>query len=271
MELLLYLSVLLLALKETLSCSCMVSHSQDLYCRSDFILVATVKGQKIIYSRHEDRNELPMSNVDFVSSSFDSRIPLERHYRVRVHRTFKGNLNKEYQRALKKYLYTGGSDAACGVILEHRKTYLLSGTIRNNQLWINYCGWFQEYKTLNLQQKKFLKFKYKHNCGCKVTSCYEGGYCPAARKLFRRDYCKYQLRRDRTPSKDCFQRHGQCVRMDGACQWKKNKQFKVCLKQNGQSFPWMNRPHLPIGPEISPETSNESNGHSPNFPGYQEP
>lgn len=267
MEVLLFLSVLLFSLRETLACSCLPAHGQDIYCRSDFILVATVKAEKNIYGRHDTNNELPMSNVDFVSGAFDTRIPIERHYRVRVHRTFKGNLNKDYQRALKKYLYTGGSDAACGVMLKHRKTYLLSGTIRNNQLWINRCGWVQEYKTLNLHQKKFLKFKYKHNCDCKVTTCFST-YCPGARRLFRRDFCKYQP----NWTQDCYQRHGQCVRKEGVCQWKKNNQFKVCLKQNEEPFPWMKRHLLPIGPEVPPETSNESNGHSsPNFPGYQEP
>lgn len=219
------LFVLCTAVTEVWTCTCFPTHIQNHYCKARIILVATVKDSEDVYPN----SIIKAPNMMNPENPY-ARMPIEKKYKVRIHRFFKGKelLGKHGKRV--KYIHTSASGAACGLTLNKGKTYILSARIqRQGEIWSSMCDWVQNYKTLNRHQLKGIKFFYKRNCKCSVSWC-QGSYCrgpgPKECEWIPKMYT------------DCLQEHGFCmINSRGVCQWKKNKQLRKCLEKNNQNMP----------------------------------
>lgn len=232
------------------ACSCFPTHTQNHYCRADFVIVATVKNVEEIYNNpFKQTNKIPEGPV--------YPFPIRRKFKARIHRSFKKNGNDTSRDII---INTPGSDAACGVQLDKNKKYIIGGYKVEGDYWINLCGWVQEYKTLNRQQIKGLKFFYGKNCQCKVSWC-NGNFCNSGYGSSNKKTCKWEPRW----SNDCYIRYGVCSenRSDGSCSWKKNRKFKTCLQTNDEVFPWKQRKPSNEAEVFSPSVHEHE--HSPGY------
>ncbi|KAK3101362.1 hypothetical protein FSP39_003017 [Pinctada imbricata] len=220
---------------------------------ADVVLVATIKDVEEIF-----QNSLVKAPNPLMPDDPYARMPVERKYKIRVHRFFKGNDKLDNIGKALKYIHTSGSGAACGVILQKGKTYIISARIQRREVWTSMCNWIQDYKTIKRHQMKGLKFHYKRNCHCEVSWC-QASYCsdPGPRE------CRWV---PRMWNQDCFQDHGFCmINNKNQCQWKRNKKLKQCLRDNNIVFPWKTVRKAPTR-EVSPDSENESsNERSPGF------
>ncbi|KAJ3643252.1 hypothetical protein Zmor_025976 [Zophobas morio] len=142
--LVLTLAVTLACLQYSEACSCMGSHPQAQYCKSDFVILARVKRAK-----------------DFNST---------RVYKVRVRKAYK--LSEKASVALKSgRLLTATDEAMCGVNLAVGKLYAISGSVNSLKAHINLCGMAIQWKDLTRRQRKGLKAIYKHGCSCRIDFC----------------------------------------------------------------------------------------------------
>lgn len=211
---------------EVWSCTCFPTHVQDQFCRAQIVLVATVKGSEEIYQN----SIIKAPNTRDPENPYEM-MPVERKYKVRIHRFFKGEelLGGKGKRV--KYIHTSASGAACGLHLNKGKTYILSARIqRQGEIWSSMCDWVQTFKTLNRHQLKGIKFHYRRNCKCSISWC-QGSYCrgPGPRE------CEWV---PQFYGSDCLQEHGFCmINSRGTCQWKKNRQLRKCLETNNQQMP----------------------------------
>ena len=247
MEYLLFILTILFALLEDVNaCSCFPAHVQTHFCQADYVIVATIKNVEDIYNnKFKQTNRIPEGPV--------YPYPIRRKFKARVHRTFKKNGNDTSSKDI--IINTAGSDAACGIQLDLNKKYIIGGYKVENDYWINLCGWVQEYKTLNRQQIKGIKFFYMKNCQCQISWC-NGDFCN--NRGYRgkdKKVCKWEPRWNN----DCFVRHGVCMeKSDGSCSWRKNRKFKTCLQRNDEHYPWKKPKSVGIQSVVDDE-------HSPGF------
>eukprot|EP00105_Crassostrea_gigas_P044476 XP_019928624.1 PREDICTED: metalloproteinase inhibitor 2-like isoform X2 [Crassostrea gigas] len=158
---------------EVWSCTCFPTHVQDQFCRAQIVLVATVKGSEEIYQN----SIIKAPNTRDPENPYEM-MPVERKYKVRIHRFFKGEelLGGKGKRV--KYIHTSASGAACGLHLNKGKTYILSARIqRQGEIWSSMCDWVQTFKTLNRHQLKGIKFHYRRNCKCSISWCLGNNRC----------------------------------------------------------------------------------------------
>ncbi|KAJ8920166.1 hypothetical protein NQ315_011827 [Exocentrus adspersus] len=175
------------------ACSCMLSHPQQHYCNSDFVILARVKRERI---------------------HADSRI-----YKVRVRREYK--ISEKGTLALKSgRLITAVWDSMCGTRLQPGKLYVLSGRIFSLKAYINLCNMAVEWDTLTRRQRKGLKLMYKHGCSCQIKRCLATEQrCPR-----HVDSCNW--------GNDCETKEGICMRQaNNSCMWTRNRALAKCTKE----------------------------------------
>ncbi|KAH1009721.1 hypothetical protein HUJ04_002035 [Dendroctonus ponderosae] len=192
------LAVFLSSLSYCHACSCMISHPQDHYCRSDFVILARVK-----------KEQITVSTGSIV-------------YKVRVRKEFK--ISEKGLVALKSgKIHTSIYGSMCGVQLTIGKLYVLSGTINSLRAYVNACNMIEEWKHLTKRQRKGLKLMYKHGCSCKVKNCL---YHRCNNSFKQRDSCVW--------NSTCETLDGICLRQaNGSCMWNKNKMLTACRVRNG--------------------------------------
>lgn len=127
---------------------------------------------------------------------------------------------------------TESDTAACGVLLDISKVYLLLGDVETRTdrqlLTINNCQWHALWQNISVQQRRGLKRVYGPNCRCKIEKfCYKSppslcddmiGGCdkPAAGSRLT----------------DCQREHSYCTKTGDKCRWilSRKAAFKKCLQ-----------------------------------------
>ncbi|XP_077867988.1 metalloproteinase inhibitor 3-like isoform X2 [Saccoglossus kowalevskii] len=247
--------LLTMTIQDTYGCSCMPSHPQEQFCRSNFVIKAKVLSHRWIYETKEPTHEpattwqqVPTTPVPDITTAevmdIDNEIPMQRFrkalpplpsleeamkgrpqpmmqaWRVKVIKVYKGldyMKEKEYVE-----LFTPPIDSLCGVeLLEMDEHYVFTGNSRDERLNINACGWTQTYKTLTSKQRHGLKKGYSTGCGeCRIQTCF--GKCVA---LPNADICTWMP----FMKPDCEALYSKCIRSKkGGCGWHRNKLLKEC-------------------------------------------
>ncbi|XP_023029098.2 tissue inhibitor of metalloproteinase [Leptinotarsa decemlineata] len=176
----------------TEGCSCMPSHPQEQFCKSDFVILARVKRERIF-------------NQTF------SKV-----YKVRVRKEFK--VSEKGVLALKSgRLNTPMYDSMCGVQLELGKLYVISGRIFSLRAHVNMCGMIMPWESLTRRQRKGLRLLYGHGCSCGIQHCVPGRRCH-----HQRDSCNWRSH--------CEEKEGICLRQPKACVWARTQALSKCTK-----------------------------------------
>nr|CAH7718833.1 unnamed protein product [Callosobruchus chinensis] len=175
------------------ACSCMRQHPQTLFCRSDFVVLARVKRERVFN---------------------DTRM-----FKVRVRREYK--VSEKGIIALKSgRVLTPESDGFCGVKMEIGKLYIISGRIESLKARINQCAsWIQKWELTSRRQRKGLKLLYRNGCSCDVKYCSKKK-CP--RQL---DSCVANW------ASRCEEREGICLRQPKGCMWMKTRALAQCRRR----------------------------------------
>ncbi|XP_061604327.1 metalloproteinase inhibitor 2-like [Phyllopteryx taeniolatus] len=127
------------------ACTCLPTHPQQVFCRSDVVIRAKVVGVTT------------GTQVSYYE-------PIK--YHIHQIKLFKGPQN--YFDAI----YTAPNSAACGVTLSIGIEYLLMASLQpDGSLYISLCDSFQPWDALSVTQKKLLNH-YGKGCNCKITPCF---------------------------------------------------------------------------------------------------
>ena len=168
-----------------------------------------------------------------------SRAKGKKVHKVEILQTFKGGAEidliaemqgadgKRKRKIVKVTSQFSRKIAYCTMILNRRKTYLLTGGIdvSNKELTADFCHWHALWKELTAQQRRGLKGIYGENCDCKVEPFCWGGSCDD-----KIDGCNGQENDHRLML--CRAQHSFCVKSGHQCNWEqtyKKADFKKCM------------------------------------------
>ncbi|XP_065121993.1 metalloproteinase inhibitor 3-like [Paramisgurnus dabryanus] len=133
----------------TEGCSCIASHPQRLFCRSQIVMRAVITGVKMNYN-HKMYG------------------PKTIQYTIKVIKVFRGfDVTKKIQ-----YAYTDSESSRCGIKLK-RGQYLLSGEIYPGGFFISLCGFIQRWDKLSQTLKNNIKHRYEMGCDCTISKCFQ--------------------------------------------------------------------------------------------------
>ena len=131
-------------LQSTNACRCMSGHPQQEICTRNFAMKAKILANNVVIDN----------------------IPYTRRLTVKVKDNFKGVSGNI------ETLYTYDHGSLCGANLTVKKTYLITGVIRDNRRVISTCYLIQEWKDVDpCVQIKLKRGIYLRNCNCKVRQC----------------------------------------------------------------------------------------------------
>ncbi|XP_053603069.1 tissue inhibitor of metalloproteinase isoform X2 [Plodia interpunctella] len=173
------------------ACTCQPDHPQTHFCTSDFVIVGRV--QKTFRGGYE---------------FFDA-------YKVKIRNFFKAT--PKARLALRSgRLLTASQESMCGLELQPRETYLITGNIRQLQAHVDLCGYTRRWRDVTPRQRKGFRMLYKNGCACKVHM---------------------NRRRTKSPNtcvanyNDCYERHGICLH-DRArrCRWTRTPALTRCMQ-----------------------------------------
>lgn len=172
------------------ACSCALDHPQTHYCNSDFVIVGRV--QKTFRGR------------DFYDA-----------YKVKIRNVFKAT--QKAALALKSgRLLTPSYDSMCGVSLQPRETYVITGHVVHLEAHVHLCGYVAKWRDVTPRQRKGFRLLYKQGCTCKVH---------------------VTRRRTKSPNTcvsnydDCYERHGICLHdRERRCRWTRAPALTRCLQ-----------------------------------------
>lgn len=213
------------------ACSCSQVHPQTLFCNSDFVMQARLRGKpEDIYKKEAVTDEGGNSNNPIIN-----RMKVAIKYNVKIRRMFKVNDNdfglKENSTVTQ--LYTAPFVTLCGVDLQERTNYLLSGKFSNGQPHIDICSSLHlPWEWVTKIQRKGLRFTYSKNCDCKVLHKFD-------RDVNSTNTCKWD---EYSQTGDCYKRQTVCIHdknsSTGGCKWQRNSKLRKCRheKKFGGSF-----------------------------------
>ncbi|XP_050304635.1 tissue inhibitor of metalloproteinase [Anthonomus grandis grandis] len=183
------LALLLGSISVCNACSCMRTHPQEHYCRSDFVILARVK---------------KVQTIDTTGTNV---------YKVRVRREFK--ISEKGLVALKSgRIHTPSSDSMCGANLNIGELYVISGNIYSLRAHTNSCFMVEPWNNVPKRRRKYLRGLYKHGCTCKIDRYKTTG---------NKNSCTW------TFPLQCEEDEGVCLRQaSGACRWNKNRALTEC-------------------------------------------
>ncbi|XP_077591146.1 metalloproteinase inhibitor 2-like [Stigmatopora nigra] len=137
----------------TQACTCLPSHPQEIFCHSDVVFSALIRGVQ-----HGGAYNQPIQ------------------YDVQLTRYFKG------PRKLFFSIYTASSSAACGVVLEKDTEYLIMAKVHpDGKVHFSSCDFYHPWKTLSSAQQENL-WRFPRGCHCKIKNCYSSRCPPSGRK-----------------------------------------------------------------------------------------
>lgn len=219
---LLFVVLLIVAVSYTDGCSCLLSHKQDLYCNSDFVLQVKVKHEEIIYAKREIFTAENKSSIE--------RHPVSRKYTVRIRKVFKIKENKLglSKNSTGAVMHTPYHDATCGVELQPKQKYITAGYYSGDELSLNICGWVEPWSKLSKMQKRHLRSLYETNCDCTVVNIRANGHWQKSKN----EICDWDAYSD---DGDCYDRQSACIHNKnsvlGECKWQRNNHLKACRKE----------------------------------------
>ncbi|XP_049866194.1 tissue inhibitor of metalloproteinase [Pectinophora gossypiella] len=172
------------------ACSCQLQHPQTHFCNSDFVIVGRV--QKLFRG-----NEF-----------YDS-------YKVKIRNIFKATPKAAV--ALKSgRILTPSQDSLCGVNLQPRETYVITGIVIHLQAHMGLCGYVSKWREVTPRQRKGFRMLYKQGCTCKVHITRKRTKSP--------NTCV-------TNYDDCYERHGICLHdRKRRCRWTRAPALTRCLQ-----------------------------------------
>ena len=188
-------------------------------------------------------------NIDprFSLTAIRAKVLSESHnnsrvYTVKILKTFKGSkeitgiiasqvkgTGKRKNKNKVARITTDLDSAACGVLLDQSKTYLLLGHIDEQKLQIDSCQWHALWTSITAQQRRGLKKLYGRNCACRIEK-----YC------FKRptETCDDMVDGCEVPDADpavgtCKRDNAYCKKLGDECKWIISKKaFQKCISSN---------------------------------------
>lgn len=172
------------------ACTCTQLHPQTHFCNSDFVIVGRV--QKTFRGK------------DFYDA-----------YKVKIRNKYKATPKAEV--ALKSgRLLTPSQDSLCGVQLQPRETYVITGRVVHLEAHVHLCGFVSRWRDVTPRQRKGFRLLYKQGCTCKV-------HMPI-RRIKSPNTCV-------TGYDECYERHGICLHDHGhRCRWTRAPALTRCLQ-----------------------------------------
>lgn len=184
------LALMAVSWRLTEACTCAPDHPQTHFCSSDFVIVGRV--------------QKTFRGADFYDV-----------YKVKIRNIFKAT-SKAVVVLRSGRLFTASQESMCGVHLQPRETYVITGNVRHLQAHINLCGYTRKWRDVTPRQRKGFRLLYKRGCTCKVHM---------------------MRRRTKSPNAcvanydDCYERHGICLHdRDGRCRWTRAPALTRCTQ-----------------------------------------
>ncbi|XP_050669530.1 tissue inhibitor of metalloproteinase [Leptidea sinapis] len=185
------LAVLVVSCTLTDACTCSLEHPQAHFCNSDFVIVGRV--QKLFRGN------------DFYDA-----------YKVKIRNVFKATPKATL--ALKSgRILTPSQESLCGITLQPRETYVITGRVMHLQAHVHLCGYINKWREVTPRQRKGFRLLYKQGCTCKVhmnrRSTKSPNTCVAG----------YD---------ECYERHGVCLHdRSRRCRWTRAPALTRCLQK----------------------------------------
>ncbi|KAG7212322.1 hypothetical protein KM043_012646 [Ampulex compressa] len=177
------------------ACSCAQQHPQTHFCNSDFVAVVKVK------------KAIPVSEYQVA-------------YKVKVNKAFKDDPVLHHN-----LLWTASSDAMCGVYLNVKDTYVVSGRNHSGRAMISLCGLTTKWADVTSSQRKGFRRFYQHGCVCEIlyTHWWRKG---AVLESAGGKSCLWES----TPGpQDCQEKYGVCMPRPSGCSWVPSVPYKNCI------------------------------------------
>ncbi|CAG5040235.1 unnamed protein product [Parnassius apollo] len=173
------------------SCTCAPEHPQTHFCKSDFVIVGRV--QKLFRG----------------NDTYDA-------YKVKIRNVYKATPKAAV--ALKSgRILTPPQESLCGVSLQPRETYVITGQVMHLQAHIHLCGYINKWRDVTPRQRKGFRLLYKQGCTCKVHV--------TRRRTKSPNTCV-------TNYDDCFERHGICLHdRERRCRWTRAPALTRCMQK----------------------------------------
>lgn len=173
------------------ACTCAsLEHPQAHFCKSDFVIVGRV--------------QKTFRGGDYYAA-----------YKIKIRNVFKATPKAAL--ALKSgRLLTPSEDSLCGVSLQPRETYVITGHVDHLEAHIHLCGYTAKWRDVTPRQRKGFRLLYKQGCTCKVHTRYHHTTSP--------NTCVSNYN-------DCYERHGICLHdRERRCRWTRAPALTRCLQ-----------------------------------------
>ncbi|XP_026328295.1 tissue inhibitor of metalloproteinase [Hyposmocoma kahamanoa] len=172
-------------------CSCQWEHPQTLFCKADFVVVGRV--QKMFKGNEYYRS-----------------------YKIKIRNIFKAT-PKARAVLQNGRILTPIYDSQCGIQLQPKDTYVLTGRIIHAQAQVNLCDFYSKWREVTPRQRKGFRLLYQQGCTCKVHmnrfSSISPNSCLGQRNM-------------------CYEKHGICLHGEyRRCRWTRAPVLKRCLQQ----------------------------------------
>ncbi|CAH0627082.1 unnamed protein product [Chrysodeixis includens] len=172
------------------ACTCAPAHPQTHFCNSDFVIVGRV--QKTFRGK------------DFYDA-----------YKLKIRNTYKATPKAKV--ALQSgRLLSPSQESLCGVSLQPRETYVITGRVVHLEAHVHLCGFISKWRDVTPRQRKGFRLLYKQGCTCKVHM---------------------NRRRTKSPNTcvtgydECYERHGICLHdREHRCRWTRAPALTRCLQ-----------------------------------------
>ncbi|CAH1266195.1 TIMP3 [Branchiostoma lanceolatum] len=274
----------LAAVHGALSCTCMPAHPQTIFCHAEVAVRGKiVKVEEIGYVRPTPNVTMEEEEEEEYLDPSINEIPLEMRamaeeayhiewvrYTLRVTKVFKGAEKMEFINKNKNlvYIYTMPDGAACGIKLNPKQHYLLTGHVHEGRFQVGACGWNVEWSQVTVKQRRGLKYMYGKHCEhCSIQTCFFGGYgCDETSPKS----CVWKGLLDGWPY-DCHTVHSACIRKrHGSCEWFHPPSLRKCEER---AFPVAREGfHEPAEgyPDSDPGEKDPLSEHPEELPGLPE-
>lgn len=203
----LLIALSLAPVQRVFACSCMRSHPQSLYCKSDYVAVVRVRNV-------EQRNDVQLLA-----------------YHVKVNKVFKDRTSvNPVHFSRREILWTMVADSMCGVVLNVGETYVISGMIRDGRIYLSLCGVHTRWFEVPHRQRKGFRGLFHRGCACDIH------YTLWWKKGEHLDHGgrKQCLWESEPGPSHCQENLGICMASPGGCSWSPSVPYNNCIKEHQQ-------------------------------------
>ncbi|XP_045165989.2 metalloproteinase inhibitor 2-like [Mercenaria mercenaria] len=209
------------------ACSCLQAHPQTQFCDADFVMQVRLHGKaEEIFKKERHTMFDKETNT---SETIINRRKVAIKYNVKIKQIFKineNNLGLDKSSTVTE-IYTAPDDGLCGVHLQERTNYLLSGKYRKDALEIDLCSsMFTPWPWVSKMQKKGLRFTYAKNCDCEIINPH---FSRASKDANQCVFDPYK------PIGKCHERNSACIHDKNSsttgCKWMRNSKMRKCRQE----------------------------------------